>query len=621
MTKELKIPEYTAEDYQTEAPFEWLYQHRNNKFLLKQLTAKMKAQAGTLGVKGFIGLFNAYCESVADQRSTGAERVTEFDGQPLELLCGEYICNNSGVSVLDKFGFEEVICPHPIEPVRRLVNVDSGEERLELAYKKGQFWRQIIVEKSVIASSQKILELAGLGVIVNSENAKALSTYLFRMEQMNYDAIPEKRSVGRLGWIGEHGFSPYLDDLEFDGEASFRHLFNAVSQKGTLQSWIDAVKAVRAEKAVARIALAASFASAIIEPCGLLPFFIHFYGGQGVGKTVSLMVGASVWASPRLGEYITSFNSTDVGQEMMAGFLNSMPMCMDELQIQASSGVKDWDKTIYKLTEGFGKTRGAKSGGLRQVSTWHNCFLTTGEYPMVQQTSMGGATVRVIEVECAKAVYSDPMQLCKVIAENYGLAGKAFVEYLQKDGVKEKLCEIQQAYYHQLLRFGEAKQAASASAVLTADKIATELFFNDGNALTVDEIAEWLTKKEDVEANQRALEYVYEIVARNPSHFDKDNGKTELWGEIDDVDGYIYIVKSVFDRELSNGGFNATSFLSWAKRQDLLKSDPVGKDGKSRRTLKRRIGGTAVNTVCIKNRTDDGREVGNNGDDDFELPF
>ena len=294
---------------------------------------------------------------------------------------------------------------------------------------------------------------------------------------------------------------------------------------------------------------------------------------------------------------------------------------VDELQIQASSGVKDWDKTIYKLTEGFGKTRGAKSGGLRQMSTWHNCFLTTGEYPMVQQNSMGGATVRVIEVECAKAVYSDPMRLCKVIAENYGLAGKAFVEHLQKDGVKEMLCETQQAFYHQLLRFGEAKQAASASAVLTADKIATELFFNDGNALTVDEIAEWLTKKEDVEANQRALEYVYEIVARNPSHFDKDNGKTELWGEIDDVEGYIYIVKSVFDRELSNGGFNATSFLSWAKRQDLLKSDPVGKDGKSRRTLKRRIGGTAVNTVCIKNRTDDGREVGTSGDDDFELPF
>lgn len=621
MTKEITIPDFTADDYAGEEPFKWLYEHRHNKFLLKQLTAKMKLQAGKLGVKGFIGLFNAYCESMADKKEVSLDRVTQFDGQPLELLSGEYICNDTGVYCMDKYGFEEMICPHPIEPIRRLTNVDSGEERLELAYKKGQYWRTIIIEKSIIASSQKILDLAALGVVVNSENAKALSTYLFRMEQMNYDTLPEKRSVGRLGWIGDHGFSPYLDELEFDGEINFRHLFGAVAQKGERDKWIESVKSVRSEKAIARVALAASFASAILEPCGLLPFFVHFYGGQGVGKTVSLMLGASVWASPRMGEYITSFNSTDVGQEMIAGFLNSMPMCMDELQIQVSNGVKDFDKTIYKLTEGFGKARGAKTGGLRQMTTWHNCFLTTGEYPIINANSMGGATVRVIEIELTAPVYSDLVGLVKIIGENYGWAGKEFVEYLRQDGVKQKVMELQNAYYHQLLKLGEAKQAASASAILAADQIATELFFNDGNALTVDEIADWLTKKEDVEANQRALEYVYELVARNPSHFDTENGKVELWGKIDDVDGYIYIVKSVFDRELAIGGFNSTSFLAWAKRQDLLKTDPVGKDGKSRKTFKYRLTGTAVNTVCIKNRSDDGKEHDGEESGEFELPF
>lgn len=618
MALEISIPEFTAEDYAGDAPFRWLYERRNNKFLLKQLTTKMKAQAGKLGVKGFIGLFNAYCESMAEKTGVSLDRVTQFDGQPMELLSGEYICNDSGVYTMDKYGFEEMICPHPIEPIRRLTNVDSGEERLELAYKKGSFWRKIIVEKSIIASSQKILDLAALGVVVNSENAKALSTYLFRMEQLNYDAIPERRSVGRLGWIGEHGFSPYLDDLEFDGETNFRHLFSAVCQHGSRKKWIETIKSVRAERGVARIALAASFASAIVEPCGLLPFFVHFYGGQGVGKTVSLMIGASVWASPRMGEYITSFNSTDVGQEMIAGFLNSMPMCMDELQIQASSGVRDFDKTIYKLTEGFGKARGAKAGGLRQMTTWHNCFLTTGEYPIINSSSMGGAAVRVIEIELTDPVYSDLVGLVKIIGENYGWAGKEFVEYLQNDGARQRVVDLQGKFYHKLLKIGEAKQAASASAILAADQIATELFFKDGNELTVDELAEWLTKKEDIEANQRALEYVYELVARNPSHFDEENDKVERWGKI--CDGYIYIVKSVFDRELSNGGFNGTSFLAWARRQDLLKTDPVGKDGKIRKTIKCRLAGTSVNTVCIKNRCDDEDGCADGGDD-FELPF
>ena len=116
----------------------------------------------------------------------------------------------------------------PLVPVERLVNIDAGEERLKLAYKKGRVWRSIIVEKSVIASSSSILQLAANGIMVNSENAKALSTYILEMEQLNYELIPEQKSVGRLGWIGEPGVSPFVDEWVFDGEPNFKRTFNAV---------------------------------------------------------------------------------------------------------------------------------------------------------------------------------------------------------------------------------------------------------------------------------------------------------------------------------------------------------------------------------------------------------
>lgn len=600
VTNELTIPEFSADEYaSSHRPYEWLYQHRNNKFLLKQLTQKMKVKAGALGVKGFISLFNAYCESMAQQRGEILERATMFDNQPLELMSGEYICDDGGVKSLDKFGYETVICPHPIIPVRRLINVDSEEERMEIAYKKGNFWRSIIVEKSTLSSSSKILELAAYGVIVTAENAKALSTYLFTMEQINYGLLPEKRSVGRLGWIGAHGFSPYLEDLEFDGEASYKHIFNAVGKHGDKECWLDAMRKVRSEKSAGRIFLAASFASAILQPCGLLPFFVHLWGGTGTGKTVSLMIAASVWASPKLGEYITSFNSTDVGQEMIAGFLNSLPLCMDELQIQVANGAKEFDRIIYKLTEGFGKTRGSKLGGLRQTTTWKNCILTTGEYPIINTNSMGGAAIRVIEIECTDKVYSDLVWLCSVITENYGFAGEEFVKYLQEDGVADRVNTIQKEFYRKLLAVGEEKQAASAAAILAADQIATELFFKDNNALTLDEISEFLTKKDEINANIRALDYVYELVGRNPIHFHPNEFgeyKSEIWGKVDEDN--IYIVKSVFDREMSLGGYNSTSFLSWAQRSGVLVCD---KD-KNRRTKKARIGSTILNTVCISRR-------------------
>ena len=591
------IPEYTAYDYyNSSAPYEWLYQFKSDKFKLKQMTQKMKDKAGAVGVKCFISLFNSYCEMQAQRSGEMLANSTQFDGQDMELFSGEYICDETGVFVHDKFGYEQTICRHPIMPIQRLCNVDSGEERLKLAYKKGRFWRSIVVEKSVLASSSGILQLAANGIMVNSENAKQLSTYLLEMEQLNYDLIPEQKSVGRLGWISDHGFSPYVDDLVFDGETNFKHIFSAVKSSGSREAWVNVMRNLRSEKSPGRLFLAASFASVILEPCGLLPFFLHAWGGTEVGKTVGLMIAASVWACPRLGDFILTFNSTSVGQEMTASFLNSLPMCIDELQIQSSAGIRDFDRIIYQLTEGVGRTRGAKTGGLQRMNTWRNCIITNGEHPISNSSSGGGAVNRVIEFECDEKVYSDLVGICAVISQNYGFAGREFVEYLQQDGMFDAVNAIQKEYYRELLKSDSTdKQAASASAILAADAIATELIFKDGNNLTVADLDKIMTKKAEVNVNQRALEFVYELAERNPNRFKANEFgeyQGEVWGKKED--DCIYFIKSVFDREMANAGFNSTAFLAWAKRMGYIDTD------KNKRTKKAWILGGSVNTVCVK---------------------
>lgn len=596
------IPDYTASQfYDTTEPYEFLYRYRDNKFLLKQMVQKMKAKAGAVGVKCFISLWDAYQEMQAQKNGVMLANSTQFDGQEMELFSGEYICDENGVFVTDKYGYEQTICRHPIMPVQRLCNIDSGEERLKIAYKKGRVWRSIIVEKSIIASSSSILQLAANGIMVNSENAKSLSTYLLEIEQLNYEIIPEQKSVGRLGWLGEHGFSPFVDDLVFDGETNFRNIFNAVKMEGSRNAWLYAMQDLRKEKSPGRLFLAASFASAILEPCGLLPFFLHAWGGTETGKTVGLMIAASVWASPRLGDYILTFNSTLVGQEMTASFLNSLPMCIDELQIQSSAGIKDFDKIIYQLTEGVGRTRGAKYGGLQRTNKWKNCIITNGEHPISNANSGGGAVNRVIEFECAEKVYSDLVGICSVIQSNYGFAGREFVEYLQTDGAVERVNALQKEYYRELLKSDSTdKQAASASAILAADHIATELIFKDGNNLTVEDLEKIMAKKKEVNVNNRALEFVYELVERNPNKFKPNeygDYQGEVWGKIDD--DFIFIIKSVFDREMVNAGFNSTAFLAWAKRNDIIITD----NGK--RTKKARITGSSTNCVCIRKNLDE----------------
>lgn len=590
------LPDFTAEQYLTSSePYKWLSQFKDDKFALQQQCQRMKIQAGSVGVRCFMSLWNTFLESEHKKQGEKLDNATNFDGQPVELFSGQYICDDFGVRVMDRFGYEITICVHPIMPVRRLINIDEGDERLEIAYRKGRGWRSIIIEKSVVASSNSILQLAAYGVVVTSENAKLLSSYLLTMEQLNYDTISEDHSVGRLGWVLDHGFSPYVEKLIFDGEANFRHMFQSVRSCGDRQKWIDAMKSVRAEKSIGRIFLAASFASALIEPCGLLPFFVHAYGGQGTGKTVSLMIAASVWASPRLGDYLMSFNSTDVGQEMVAAFLNSLPMCMDELQIQASSGIKDYDRILYKLTEGQGRVRGTKTGGVRRVATWRNCILTTGEYPIINANSMSGASVRAIEIECVDKIYSDLVGLCATINENYGFAGREFVEFIRDPENMKSINDLRVQIYHELQAAGgEDKQAASLSAILIADMVASTLFFQDGNQLTIEDVMSLMTTKREIDANVRALEWVVEMIAVNTNHFvpnDFGDYKAEVWGRVEAAS--YYVIKSIFDREMQNAGYNSKSFLAWAKRKNLLRVD------KDRRTKNALVSGSVVKTVCL----------------------
>ena len=83
----------------------------------------------------------------------------------------------------------------------------------------------------------------------------------------------------------------------------------------------------------ARVILAASFASPLLEVLGALPFFVHLWGvDSGTGKTVALMLAASVWGDPAVGAYIKTFDATVVGHEKTAAFLNHLPLCLDELQ-------------------------------------------------------------------------------------------------------------------------------------------------------------------------------------------------------------------------------------------------------------------------------------------------
>ena len=597
------IPEWTLEDFMSERPYEWLYTQKDNKFMLQVLLNKMQIKAKELKFTGFMKTWNAYVESKSPKATILGSNQTMFPKQPTQLQCGTYVADEYGVSRLNEMGAEVEVISHPLMPVKRVTNIETFEEKLEIAYCRGKDpWKSITVSREQLASAQKIIGLSKQGVAVNSENAKEVVRYMGALESLNYDDLPRQNSVSHMGWLADGQFMPYVKDVSYDGDSpEFNRMYTEFKPTGDEQTWLDLAKNVRSADSVpARIALAAAFAAPLVQILGGLPFFVHFWGEAGCGKTVGLMLAASVWGNPDVGSYIKTFSGTKVSQELYAAFCCNLPILFDELQVISDRRL--FDDIIYMLCEGVSKGRGAKEGGLQIQRRWSSCIITTGEMPITQGNSGGGAVARTVEVNFGGVpLFKDARWVANTLKEHYGFAGPKFIKMLQKDGIITALKALQKKFYTELMQEDvHDKQVLSASILLAADMLATRGIFRDNHALTVEEVKGYLASRSETDVNLRCYQWLIGFCAASPRRFDsEDQSNGEVWGKYED--GYIYINKTIFDDLPKNKGFSPGAFLDWAKRKDILKHKYYGPGNKNNKlTIQVRVGNKNVPHVVLK---------------------
>lgn len=616
------IEQFTKEDFQSAEgkPYAWLYQFKDNAFAFNRYRALLAEWARKQGERHFAAICKGYAEEnkMSTPRTT---EITQFGGQVMALRCEGYTCTDDGVVWNGgPNGFEE-ICPHPIMPVERLVNIETQEVKIRLGYQRRGRWNDLIVSKADLASARNIVGLASRGIGVTSESAKGLVRFLAHIEDKNYDDIPERKMVDRLGWIDGEGFSPFIDGVVYDENGQFTEEYRAIRTAGSYQAWLDFVRGVRKTAPIGtRIVLAASFASALVKKLDALPFLVHLWGSvSGIGKSVALVLAGSVWAYPEIGHYIKTTKATDVALEQLAFFAGNMPLCLDELQLIQSR--KNFDEIIYALCEGTGKSRGAKTGGVQRMRRWCNTIITTGEQPVTTANSKAGAVNRVLEIECDSPTFGDGKDAAReayqLLIHNYGFAGRDFVEKMQDTSETDWIAEAraaQKRHYDALEQYGAAhgsaatdKQTLMGSILMAADELAERLIFHDGVTLNAEEIQPYLVTRAESDTNRIAYEWLCEWIAQNPLKFRAQNDQYagECWGKLEcdanDNPVRACIIRSVFDRAMNEAGFNPASFLSWASKSGAI--DRVG----SKMTVGRRVvkGGPVVRCVLLVLHPDD----------------
>ena len=156
----------------------------------------------------------------------------------------------------------------------------------------------------------------------------------------------------------------------------------------------------------------------------------------------------------------------------------------------------------------------------------------------------------------------------------------------------EKIRQIQKEF--QLgLHDDEAmqKQSMSLAILLTADKIATDSLFKDGQYITLEEAKTVLINRNDLSDNERCYRYLQDKIAMNNQRFDIDT-KVEKWGILEN--GYAIIYNQAFKELCKSGGFSDKAFLSWADRKGLIETQG------GRLNKVKKIDGNPVRCVFLK---------------------
>lgn len=546
-------------------------------------------------------------------------------GAPVNLRQPEgWIYSDKGISRIDEKEYTpKMVCRTPIILTQRLKSLETGEEKIEIAFKRDGEWHRAIYPRSTIFTARAITVLADLGCTVTSENAKQVVRFLSALEAENIDIIQKADATSTFGWQPGRRFIPGREQgIVLDIDPSQKGMAAAYCRNGDMEHWIHTMAPHR-ERDKFRFILAASFAAPLLRILKQRIFFVYNWGGSKGGKTAALKAALSAWGDPD--RLMVNFNATQVGLERTASFYCDLPLGIDERQL-AGKNQESLEKTIYMIASGTGKIRGSKGGGLQAIHQWRTVALATGEEPLSTETSQTGVSTRVLEIYGGP--FDDEKQASLMHQEapmNCGWAGPEFIEELI--GIDEReICdkyEEMSKYVASISQGKSGSHVAGIAAVALADSMIDSWFFSGENRDQEEAKCDQNDEKSDQKSqkrnetlqirndswerakqmaasilqeqmnsdtgdvNENAVQFIVDWVLSNRLYFGEKAIGTCL-GTTSESGNIVYIFPSTLNQALTKAGYSPRKTLKYmAERGLITSSERADHKGKTYQVSKR----------------------------------
>lgn len=530
-------------------------------------------------------------------------------GAPVNLRQPEgWIYSDKGISRIDEKEYTpKMVCRTPIILTQRLKSLETGEEKIEIAFKRDGEWHRAIYPRSTIFTARAITVLADLGCTVTSENAKQVVRFLSALEAENIDIIQKADATSTFGWQPGRRFIPGREQgIVLDIDPSQKGMAAAYCRNGDMEHWIRTMAPHR-ERDKFRFILAASFAAPLLRILKQRIFFVYNWGGSKGGKTAALKAALSAWGDPD--RLMVNFNATQVGLERTASFYCDLPLGIDERQL-AGKNQESLEKTIYMIASGTGKIRGSKGGGLQAIHQWRTVALATGEEPLSTETSQTGVSTRVLEIYGGP--FDDEKQASLMHQEapmNCGWAGPEFIEDLI--GIDEReICdkyEEMSKYVASISQGKSGSHVAGIAAVALADSMIDSWFFSGENRDQEEAKCDQNEEKSDQKSqkrnetlqirndswerakqmaasilqeqmnsdtgdvNENAVQFIVDWVLSNRLYFGEKAIGTCL-GTTSESGNIVYIFPSTLNQALTKAGYSPRKTLKYMADKGLITS-------------------------------------------------